>query len=297
MSAHAPRRGDLKLVILWVAGALVAFSAMAVSLRALSPWLGVFEMLTLRNFSGLVVLLGLALVNPALRSLIWPKTPLLHLGRNIVHFAGTYTWSYAVTILPFALVFAIEFTNPIWVTLMAVPFLGERLTPSRLGAVLLGFAGILVITRPWTASIDPRAGWALACAIFFAATTIFTKKLTVQNPTYTIILWMNILQLPMNLVGADWNFVYKLDDVPTLPLLGVCTCGLISHYCLTNAFQHGDALTVVPLDFLRIPLIALVGWYFYQEALDPYVFAGAALIIIGILWNLRKESQAQIPVS
>lgn len=291
MTASAARRGNLRLVIFWVAGALLAFSAMAVSLRALSPYLGVFEMLTLRNLSGLVVLFALAIVNPALRSLIRPRAPALHVGRNIVHFAGTYTWSYAVTILPFALVFAIEFTNPIWVTLMAVPFLGERLTPSRLGAVVLGFLGILVITRPWTASIDPRAGWALACAIFFAATTIFTKKLTVENETYTIILWMNILQLPMNLVGSDLGFFAKIHTLPVLPLLGVCTCGLVSHYCLTNAFQNGDALTVVPLDFLRIPLIAFVGWYFYNEALDPFVFAGAALIIVGIIWNLRNEAR------
>lgn len=291
MSVAAAKRGNLRLVIVWVAGALLAFSAMAVSLRALSPYLGVFDMLSLRNISGIIVLLSLAAINPDLRPLIKPQTPMLHVWRNLVHFIGTYTWSYAVTILPFALVFALEFTNPIWVTLMAVPFLGERLTPSRIGAVILGFAGILIITRPWTASLDPRAGWALACAIFFAATTIFTKKLTLRNATFTIILWMNILQLPMNLAGADWAFIYKLTSVPVWPLIGVCTCGLISHYCLTNAFQNGDALTVVPLDFLRIPLIALVGWQFYNEPLDPFVFAGAALIIVGILWNLRNEAR------
>ncbi|MGL4325525.1 MAG: DMT family transporter [Beijerinckiaceae bacterium] len=293
MSAAAiqPRPNNIRLVIFWVTGALLAFSAMAVSLRALSPYLGVFEMLTLRNLTGVIVLAALALLNPGLRPLIWPQTPMLHVWRNIVHFIGTYTWSYSVTILPFALVFAIEFTNPIWVTLMAVPFLGERLTPSRIGAVVLGFAGILVITRPWNTQIDPRAVWPLACALFFAATTIFTKKLTIRNQTFTILLWMNILQLPMNLVGADLGFFAKIPGLPLWPLLGVCTCGLISHYCLTNAFQNGDAMTVVPLDFLRIPLIAIVGWQFYSEPLDPFVFAGAALIIVGILWNMRSESR------
>ncbi len=65
----------------------------------------------------------------------------------------------------------------------------------------------------------------------------------------------------------------------------------MSHYCLTNAFQNGDALTVVPLDFLRIPLIAIVGWLIYSEPLDPFVFVGAAFIIAGIIWNLRSEQR------
>ena len=63
-----------------------------------------------------------------------------------------------------------------------------------------------------------------------------------------------------------------------------------AHYCLSNAFRVGDASLVVPLDFLRIPLIALVGWWLYAEPLDLYVFAGAALIILGLLWNLRSEA-------
>ncbi len=122
MTQRAGPRGNLRLVVFWVAGALLAFSAMAVSLRALSPWLGVFEMLALRNGSGIVILLLLALARPGLRPQLAMGTPGLQIGRNLVHFVGTYTWSYAVTILPFALVFALEFTNPIWVTLMAVPF-------------------------------------------------------------------------------------------------------------------------------------------------------------------------------
>ncbi|MGL4494234.1 MAG: hypothetical protein ACRCUX_00355, partial [Beijerinckiaceae bacterium] len=98
MSARAGRPGNLRLVIVWVSGALLAFSAMAVSLRALSPWLGVFEMLALRNISGIVVLSALALIYPGLRPQLAMHTPGLQIGRNIVHFIGTYTWSYAVTI-------------------------------------------------------------------------------------------------------------------------------------------------------------------------------------------------------
>jgi drug/metabolite transporter (DMT)-like permease len=76
-----------------------------------------------------------------------------------------------------------------------------------------------------------------------------------------------------------------------LPLTGVAVAGLSIHYCLTNAFRCGDAMIVIPMDFLRVPLIAVVGWVLYAEPLDAFVFAGAGLIIAGVLWNVRGEAQ------
>jgi drug/metabolite transporter (DMT)-like permease len=102
---------------------------------------------------------------------------------------------------------------------------------------------------------------------------------------------MNAMQLPMNLIGSSASFVARIDAGQALPLLGVAVAGISSHYCLTNAFRHGDASIVVPLDFLRIPLIALIGWFFYGERLDAFVFAGAAIIVTGIFWNLRAEAK------
>jgi drug/metabolite transporter (DMT)-like permease len=78
-----------------------------------------------------------------------------------------------------------------------------------------------------------------------------------------------------------------------LPLIGVAVAGLSIHYCLTNAFRCGDAMIVIPMDFLRVPLIAVIGWMLYGEPLDAFVFAGAGLIIAGVLWNMRGEAQRQ----
>ena len=107
------------------------------------------------------------------------------------------------------------------------------------------------------------------------------------------------MQLPMALAwpcvvaatGGASLFVFRLGSDLALPALALAVAGLTSHYCLTQAFRFGDATVVVPLDFVRIPLIALVGWMFYGEALDGFVFAGAALIICGVLWNLFAESR------
>jgi len=97
----------------------------------------------------------------------------------------------------------------------------------------------------------------------------------------------------LNLAGVRGAFWLKVDAVHVLPLAGICICGLLSHFCLTNAYRHGDAIMVVPLDFLRIPLIALVGWRLYGEALDPFVLVGSLIIIGGILWNLRSEAKVR----
>ncbi|HEX9323370.1 MAG TPA: DMT family transporter, partial [Xanthobacteraceae bacterium] len=130
----------------------------------------------------------------------------------------------------------------------------------------------------------------LGAAFGFAVSSIVTKKLIVTETTFAILFWMNAMQLPMNLAGSSPFFVTRIDLAQALPVLGVGIAGLTSHFCLTNAFRHGDASIVVPLDFLRIPLIALIGWSVYGEPLDGFVFAGAAIIITGIVWNLRAEA-------
>jgi len=271
-------------------GALLSFSAMAVSIRELSRTLGILEILALRSAIGIVVLTALALVRPELRRAIATRHIWLHLMRNGVHFGAQVAWATSITLLPLATVFSLEFTMPAWAALLAAVFLHERLTRSRIGAVVLGFIGVLVIIRPGLESFRPAALMVLAAAFGYAITVTATKRLTRTEATFGIIFWMNLMQLPMNLAGSDPLFWLKLGAPQILPIVGLGIVGLTSHYCLSNAFRAGEATVVVPLDFLRIPLIALVGWSLYGEPLDMFVFAGAALIISGVLWNLRTET-------
>jgi len=280
-------------------GALLSFSVSALAIRALGKQLTTFEILTIRSGLGLPVLLLLALIRPTLRKELAPRHMGFHLARNTTHFVGQFSWALAVTLLPFATVFALEFTTPAWVALLAALVLGERMTKSRLGSVVLGFLGVLVIVRPGFASFQPNALLVLFAALTFAISLIVTKQLTNRVSTFAIIFWMNLMQLPMALAwptvlaatGGPSLFVVRLGADLLLPTLALGVVGLTSHYCLTQAFRSGDATVVVPLDFLRIPLIALVGWMFYGESLDGFVFAGAGLIICGVLWNLLAESR------
>ncbi len=129
----------------------------------------------------------------------------------------------------------------------------------------------------------------LTAALGYGIKQIATKKLTTTESTFAIVFWMNVIQLPLGLaVSARSSSAGSI--CPTSGHHWDGAAGLFAHFCLSNAFRAGDASLVVPLDFLRIPLIAVVGWWLYAEPLDVFVFAGAGLIISGIVWNLHSEA-------
>jgi drug/metabolite transporter (DMT)-like permease len=278
-------------------GALLSFCVMAVAIRKLSGPLTVMEILALRAALGLAIIGVVAIFRPAERHSINMRRLPLHILRNSVHFGSQYLWALGLVLLPLATVFALEFTMPAWTILLAPIFLQERMTASRIGEVVLGLAGVLVILRPGIESFQPAALLVLVAALGYATQNIATKKLTETESTFAIVFWMNVIQLALGLVGAGFGFVSKIGIEQLPAIAGLGTAGLFAHFCLSNAFRAGDASIVVPLDFMRIPLIAVVGWWLYGEALDAFVFAGAGLIITGIVWNLRSESQRRIVVA
>ena len=287
---------QLARVVFWMTGALLSFCVMAVSIRELGDTLSIMEILAVRAAFGVAIVVGLMLARTDLRGAISRRRLPLHALRNGVHFGSQYLWATGLLLLPLATVFALEFTMPAWTTLLAAMFLGERLTVSRIGAVILGLVGVLVILRPGIESFQPAALLVLAAALGYAGSLITTKMLTTTESNFAIIFWMNVIQLPLACVGADPLFVTKLTLHQVAPVIGVGISGVSAHFCLASAFRAGDAGLVVPLDFLRIPLIALVGWWLYGERLDIFVFAGAGLIISGILWNLRSEARGPLMV-
>lgn len=283
-------KSKLGRVVFWMTGAILSFSATAVSVRQLAGTFNIFEILTIRSFGGLVLMLAILAARPQfMHGLTYPIG--LHAVRNSVHFVGQYTWAWSITLLPLATVFALEFTMPGWIALLAWPLLGERMTTSRAGSIVLGFIGVLVILRPGLEAFRPAALLVLLTAFAFALALIATKKLTAVATTYSIVFWTMALQLPMGLLGSDPLFFLKLDGAILWPAIAIGLAGVSSQFCLAKAFQAGDASLAIPLDFLRIPLIAVVGWAFYAEPLDIWVFAGAGIIITGVVWNLRAESR------
>jgi drug/metabolite transporter (DMT)-like permease len=290
----SPRQ--LLVVVGWMTGTLLSFSVMAITVRSLSSSLSILEILVVRAAVSLLIVLAVMALRPELRHTVKTHRFGLHLLRNGVHFGSQYLWAWSLLLLPLATVFALEFTMPAWTILLAPFFLGERMTPSRVGAVILGIAGVLVILRPGMETFQPASLMVLAAAFGYAINIIATKKLTATDSTFAIVFWMNAMQLVFGATFAGVTFVGKIGWELAPAIVAIGTAGLFAHYCMTNAFRAGDASVVIPLDFMRIPLIAVVGWWLYSEPLDIFVFAGAGLIISGILWNLRSETRGPIAV-
>ena len=271
-------------------GAILSFCAMAVSVRELSGAHDPFQILFFRSILGVLVLgVVVARLGPGLlRSPQWGW----HAIRHSVHFAAQAGWVYSLALLPLAQVFAIEFTSPVWGSILAVLLLGERFNRGRLLALLAGFAGILVILRPGLDALSPAALVMLVSAAGFGFINVLTKRLTRTDAPVTILFWMcatqALLALPLSL--PNWS-APALADTPWLILVGLC--GLSAHYCLNKALSLADAMVVLPMEFLRLPVIALAGLVLYREPLDPWVLAGGGIIAAGIWLNLRGEAQRQ----
>ena len=279
----------------WMTGALLSFCVAALSVRELSKFIGVFDIMAFRSATGVLFLTTLALLRPDLRAGIDFRELKLHGLRSGVHFVANVSWTFAITLLPLATVFAIEFTMPAWVAVLAMVFLGERLSVGRLGGIAICFAGVLVLVRPGLATFQPATLVVVVAAIAIAVTLVVTKRLVATQSTFAILFWMNLMQLPMNLTAGHLSWIGSFEPTMLLPLAGLAVTGLSTHWCLANAFRHADATIVVPLDFLRVPLIAVIGWLLYGEPIDAFVFGGAGLIITGVLWTLQTETRQAVP--
>lgn len=293
-----PHQRSFARVAFWMAGTLISFCALALAIRALHGQLTVFEILALRNIGGLAIGATMAMLAPDPGHRLGTSKFGIHLLRNTIHTGGQALWAYGITLLPLATVFAIEFTTPAWVAIFAVLFLGERMTPARAAALVLGFVGVMVILRPGLDGFRPAALLVAAAAVCFGVQQTTTKFLTGTDSTWTIMFWMNVIQLPLNLaanavIGQPVWFAPKIDWSQWLPLVAIMVGGFTAHYCLTNAFRHGDAIVVTPIDFLRVPLIGLIGWWLYAETPEPAVFAGALIVVCGVLINVYAESRAR----
>jgi len=276
---------------IWVIGAIISFSAMAVAGRSLSGGLDTFEIMLYRSAIGFVVVGTLAKLSGTLGQVSLGSLR-LHFVRNLAHFTGQNLWFLAITLIPLTQVFALEFTSPIWAVFLAVIVLGERLTPVRLLSALVGFAGILIITQPWGASLSVGIVAAALAAVGFGATAVFTRLLTRRHSVTCILFWLTAMQLVFALITAGYDGDIAVPDRESWGWVFVVAIGgLVAHFCMTKALSLAPAAVVMPVDFARLPLIAVVGLLLYDEGLDVAVLVGGALIFAANYLNIAVESR------
>ncbi len=269
-----------------MAGWLTLMVVIAVAGREATRELSVFQIMLLRSVLGMAMLWPLVHAAGGLAAVRTERLP-QHALRNVVHYAAQYGWFVALTLIPLAQVVSIEFTMPIWSAALAVMFLGERMSGRKWVAVLLGLVGVAVIVRPGTGELDAGQLIALASAVGFAVSVVLVKSLTRTEAAVAISFWMLVIQSAIGLVPALLVWQWPSAEVWGWVVV-VAFCGTYSHYCFARAMQHADATVVVPMDFLRVPLTALVGWLVYSERLDVFTALGVGLILAGNLLNLLR---------
>ncbi len=280
--------------LLWMALGMFSFVGMSVGSRELAATLSIEQVLFFRALVGLCVILIFGRL--LLPELCQGRLLKLHFARNLIHFVAQYLWTIGVVILPLASVFALEFTMPIWVALFAFLFLREKLTRPRIFATVTGFIGVLIIVRPGFTMVDPAAGLVLIAAAGYALSLILVKRLTREASPAAIVVWMIVIQLPLGFIASltDWRPVH-FTDMPWMAVAGLGA--LCAHYCQAQALKRLDASVAMPIDFLRVPMAAVVGCYIYAEAIDLWVFLGGAIITLAnyraVMGERRSVTEAR----
>lgn len=270
---------------LWMLGWFCSMLTMTVAGREATQDLPVNMLMFFRSAIGLAILLPIAgLIGfSKLRSSQVPR----HALRSTLHFGAQYAWFFAITLIPLAQVISIEFTMPILAAVIAAFYLGEKITNTRLIAIALGFIGILVIVRPGFAAFETGQAAALASAFGFAGSVVLTKRLIEKDSAFTTLFYMIVIQLILASIIAVFFWQWPSSQAwPWVVVAGIA--GLTSHYCLARALGLADASFVAQLDFARVPLTVLLGYFLYNEGVDIYLIAGAGLIMLGNMINLRR---------
>lgn len=288
-----PLFGPTAQAAFWMTGAIVSFSAMAVAGRAVSHALDTFEIMLFRSVVGLIVVIAMARALGTTHT-ITGRHMGLHTIRNIGHFAGQNLWFFAITVVPLMQVFALEFTSPLWVVLLAPLVLGERVTWDRVAVVGLGLVGVVLVARPWEAPPSWGLITAAMAAIGFAISALFTRKLTRTESVTCILFWMTLMQAVFGVICAGWDGDIALPAADTAPwLVLIALAGLLAHLCITQALSRAPASVVMPFDFVRLPVITFIGIWLYAEAFDPWALAGGVIIFGAGYINVLTASRAE----
>lgn len=273
-------------------GSIAGFTVLAVAARELGDTLDSFEMMLYRSAIGFAAVAAFILLARRQREVTTDRLG-LHLLRNLVHYAGQNFWLIAIGLIPLAQVFAVEFSYPLLVALAAPLLLGERLTRPKAFAAALGFTGIVIVAQPFgSGGLSPGVFVALAAAFGFAGAALVTKRLTRTASVTCILFWLTLMQTGFSLLASGYDGTIalpRLADWHWVLLLGLS--GIVAHVGLTKALTLAPASVVTPMDFVRLPVIALVGATYYGEPFDPWVLVGGATILVANWLNIRSEAR------
>lgn len=270
--------------------AMVLFSVVPPSVRLLSDTMSSWQIVFIRAMFG-VVGIGLYFVWAGVRKLK-SRQMKIHAVRSSFNFIGMVMWFWALGHVELAKGIAIHFTMPLFIVLLAVIFLKERVGPRRLAAMLAGFGGVMIILRPGMIDTGLPELAILGSAALYGGAVVFLKKVVADETPAAVTFYTNLFMAIGCIVPTIilWAPVTAAD---VLPVLGLGVCGLFAPFLVAVALRKADASLIAAFDFLRLPFTALFGFVLFAEVPDEFVWLGAAVIFASTYFIARREAKKQ----
>lgn len=276
--------------LMYMVAATAALSVMHGIVRHLSATVDVYTITFFRNLFGLLAVIPLVLHNGA-DSLKTKRLP-LHLLRGTTGILAMVLWFSALAKVEIATATALSFSAAIFGTIAAVALLGERVRARRIVAIIIGFAGVLIVLRPAAESFNPSSLLVLASSLFWGFNLVVVKTLSTTERTASIVAWsgitLTLLSLPLFIA---FGALPGSSALAGLVLIGVC--GTVGHLCMTTALSLADTTAVMSLDFLRLVWSVMIGIAFFSEHLDAMTVVGAVVIFASSLYIVFREAQSK----
>ncbi len=288
--------GGLLQPALWMLTATLLFAMGNATIRHITDSLPSLEIVFLRNLLCVVLLLPWILTRgaAACRAVVTGGRLGLFASRSAVNVAAMIAWYYSLAHIPLPTATAVSFTTPLFVTLGAALFFGERLRSHRLAAIALGLTGVVIVLKPDGGGIDASFAVLLLHCVAAAATLLMTRRLTRDDSVLVVVLFLSLFSAPLAALPAlampshaawiwpswsAWGWLFLLSGALTLAQLA-----------MTRALSMAPAPAVMPYDYARLPFSAVIAWIAFGEAMDLRGWIGAALIVAAALFTMHRDA-------
>ncbi len=281
------KQNNLIVVALLAIGATFFGSFMGAGVKFLSDDLHPIIICFYRSLMGLILITPFVVRNNfrALQT----KNMRLQIFRASINVISMICWFSAIGMMHFEKATALGFTTPLFTTVLAVIVLGEVIRFHRTAALLLGFIGIIIIIRPGYVPFEFGTILMLVASFSFSFVLIFVKKLSATDSSITIIFYHLLYMTPVFFILSlfYWENI-NLNQLIIFTLMGAS--GLLSHWCLAQAFKMSDTTFVMPLQFTKLIWASLIGLFLFAEQPDIWTWVGGVIIFISVVYITYREA-------
>ena len=268
---------------------IVFFSIMVILIRKASENLHILEVVFFRNLLAFIVMLPI-LKSTGLGAIKMNNTKLF-LMRGFFGAIGMLAGFTCLTLIPLAQATAISFSKPIFITIGATIFLGEIIKARRIAAIIIGIVGMLIIVQPGVNSFSFGVMLAIIAALAHSINALIVKKLTLTDSPQAIITWMVIILIPITFFPA--LLVWEWPSIETWAYLwAIAIAGTIAHFLWTKSCSMAEITSLQPIEFIKLPLMAFMGWLIFYEVPGLWTWVGGLIIFMSTIYISNREAKA-----